>query len=655
MPFLSLTLYAAIVATPSGATEVEAPRDMAIATYRMTPLVVSANPDGYGVYTPDGKGVIYSSVRDGNRDLYLRTLAGGEERRLTTHPADDGGPVAVEPGGKTIVFRSKRGGEHYNLYSLALEGGDVKRLTRAEGGEGYPDYSPDGRRIAYHSERDQTADDNNLEYYTQRVGVRRPKRVSEAPAWRNTAPDWFPDGRRLIGVARNESGTQVQIVDAASAEILQTFAETQRQDTFLGALSPDGKRFVFYSSRGGGYHLFLLDLESGAVEQITAGKATYSTPDWSPDGRRILVQYDDGSPSDLWELHLDQPVTLDYTLGRDLLFNADNRYAYPTAVEHLEKAVAERPEFAPAQLALAAAYLKVGKRDEALASLARSAEGSDQLTADEKLWLRRMRHNVAGDPAAEIEVLQEIVARDAGDRWAWYELARAQMELEAFDAAAEAADRAVALGGNWEGSWLHYLHSKALYRGGRYQEAVAAAEAGRGQETTWRSTLFRQTLAQFKAGQVEQAEENLAEYIRWSHEEGRTPDAFIDLNVGLFYHELGDLDAALEYLRRGYEKAPDTTYSIWALGYVLADAHRVDEAKALLEDGMEAHPGRRDLLDAYGWALYREGEFARALDYFERARQAASGHSQQVLNHIALAKRALETGEVEKGPTPWLG
>ena len=138
------------------------PAQIAVQSYRMTNLTRSAHRDGYATFSPDGERLAFSSVRDGNRDLYIMDLQTREVERITEHPADDGGPPAWSKDGGTLYFRSKRDGETYNIYQLDLNTREVARLTTAVGGEGYVDVSPDGQFIAFHSERDHTDADNNL-------------------------------------------------------------------------------------------------------------------------------------------------------------------------------------------------------------------------------------------------------------------------------------------------------------------------------------------------------------------------------------------------------------------------------------------------------------------------------------------------------------
>src|SRR2546421_289797 len=104
--------------------------------------------EGLPVFSPDGKWIAFSGQYDGNIDVFVMPAEGGEPRRLTWHPAPD---IAVgwTPDGKRVLFHSGR--EAYadfdRLYSVPVEGGpaDVFPMWRSEDAW----FSTDGTRIAY--------------------------------------------------------------------------------------------------------------------------------------------------------------------------------------------------------------------------------------------------------------------------------------------------------------------------------------------------------------------------------------------------------------------------------------------------------------------------------------------------------------------------
>jgi len=104
--------------------------------------------EGLPVFSPDGKWIAFSGQYDGNIDVFVMPADGGEPRRLTWHPAPD---IALgwTPDGKRVLFHSGREAfaDFDRLYSVPAEGGpaDVFPMWRSEDAW----FSLDGTRIAY--------------------------------------------------------------------------------------------------------------------------------------------------------------------------------------------------------------------------------------------------------------------------------------------------------------------------------------------------------------------------------------------------------------------------------------------------------------------------------------------------------------------------
>lgn len=103
------------------------------------------------VFSPDGSRVAYSARVNGNVDVYVVAVSGGEPKRLTWHPGDDR-VVGWTPDGRRVLFMSRRAsgnksGRPSQLYTVPFDGGQQIALPfeRAENGS----YSPDAASIAY--------------------------------------------------------------------------------------------------------------------------------------------------------------------------------------------------------------------------------------------------------------------------------------------------------------------------------------------------------------------------------------------------------------------------------------------------------------------------------------------------------------------------
>jgi len=100
------------------------------------------------VFSPDGNSIAFTGHYDGNTDVFVMPADGGEPKRLTWHPEQDGA-IGWTPDGKHILFVSTRDAyaDFTRLYTVPPDGGVAEALPMWRAFEG--SYSPDGTRIAY--------------------------------------------------------------------------------------------------------------------------------------------------------------------------------------------------------------------------------------------------------------------------------------------------------------------------------------------------------------------------------------------------------------------------------------------------------------------------------------------------------------------------
>ena len=139
----------------------------------------------------DVKLVAYASDRsgEGNLDIWMKQVAGGEPTRLTRHVADDHEPV-FSPDGSKIAFRSERDGG--GIYLISPIGGD-ERLIAPQGRR--PQFSPDGTQIAYLV--DVKATNLNSKIYLVASSGGPPRQLQPEFAYAFW-PAWSPDGKHVV-------------------------------------------------------------------------------------------------------------------------------------------------------------------------------------------------------------------------------------------------------------------------------------------------------------------------------------------------------------------------------------------------------------------------------------------------------------------------
>jgi len=160
-----------------------------------------------------------------------------------------------------------------------------------------PSLSPDGRYVSFISERSlfsfnlYVADAETGEVIAE---LDRAGTTGHFNALRfiNSSGTWSPDGRRLAFVSYKDGDNQITIWNVLEEEIKQSFSVEGVTSMKNPAWSPDGNRLAFTGTDGGISDLYVLDLETKSVRQLTNDRYADLQPTWSPDGETIAFTTD---------------------------------------------------------------------------------------------------------------------------------------------------------------------------------------------------------------------------------------------------------------------------------------------------------------------------------------------------------------------------
>lgn len=188
-------------------------------------------------FFPDGKNILLSVfLGRGYMDIARMSLIDGSITPITFGP---NGSINVEPvvhpTGKKILFSSDRGGE-VMLYSMGINGKNIRPLTWQGSYNSTPDYSPDGKQIIFSG---------------------------------------FSNGRFDIFIMNSDGSKLRRLTSVKKANNSWFHNESP-------SFSPDGRYIVFTSNRTGNYQLYIMNLSNFRVTRITTDSYNYKSPKWSP-------------------------------------------------------------------------------------------------------------------------------------------------------------------------------------------------------------------------------------------------------------------------------------------------------------------------------------------------------------------------------------
>ncbi len=284
------------------------------------------------VLSPDGRELAFVRFSNADSQLYVLPLSpdfqpAGEPRRIpsSVRNAFNWYP-AWTADGRDIVFYADDYANRRGLWRVAASGTREPELLPFGGDNGRdPAIARRGQRLAYAA----ATFDLNLWRVELRGGMPAgpPVRLI-ASSRQEGSPQYSPDGRK-IAFGSNQSGSmEIWIADADGSNPVQL--------TSLGSYSgsarwsPDGRRVVFDSNTKGRFQVYVVDADGGVPARLTDGPTDEATPVFSADGTRIFYSSLRTGRWEVWAMTADghDPVQVTRTGGFAPLLSADGKILY---------------------------------------------------------------------------------------------------------------------------------------------------------------------------------------------------------------------------------------------------------------------------------------------------------------------------------------
>lgn len=203
--------------------------------------------------------------------------------------------VSFKSGVPNVVVRSSEGG--------FLGGTNFNATTSS------PSIGPNGE-LAFSSA---ISNDGSMEIYVSNLDGSNVRRLTRTNKAINISPRWNPKtGREIAFISSRGGSPQVYVMDASGANQRPLISRGGQADS--PSWSSDGRYIAFAYGGAGSFQVFVADVASGQLLQLTS-QGRNESPSWSPDSRHIVFQSNRTGRWEIWQTHIDGSAQRQITRG----------------------------------------------------------------------------------------------------------------------------------------------------------------------------------------------------------------------------------------------------------------------------------------------------------------------------------------------------
>ena len=231
-------------------------------------------------WAPDGSLIAFSSERTGAGDIYVMSPDGNNIRRITDDPSYEGAP-RFTPDGKALIFEGERDGRA-EVYSVELASREVVRVTNSIQRKLGPVSSPDGKRIAF-------MEKSLIRWHISVRSLETGEKRAVTRGGGACRPDWSPDGRILAFVStRDTAKADLWFREMNGSRDGRVWRVPTRKNAYNydPSFSPDGLSLAMASTISRGkkeqWDIFLMNVNGRDISRLTGSEGNDRFPDWKP-------------------------------------------------------------------------------------------------------------------------------------------------------------------------------------------------------------------------------------------------------------------------------------------------------------------------------------------------------------------------------------
>jgi Tol biopolymer transport system component/DNA-binding winged helix-turn-helix (wHTH) protein len=279
-------------------------------------------------FSPDGKQLAFIRTNGALNmaDIFVMPANGGTVRRLTFDNASIPDPPTWTPDGRSIVFSSPRISIP-TLWRIPASGGEPVQVPQVGVIAVHPSVSAGGNRLAY----DQIMGRSSIwSLQLAKLGKRDSRMLVTASGGFNWAPEFSPDGKRIAFLSGRLGPLEVWTCNRDGSDLIQLTNLGGAISAGPPRWSPDSQRIAFDSSLGQHNAIFVMKAEGGLARPLTRGASDNVNASWSRDGKWIYFTSNRSGQWQIWKMPSEggEPLQLTKQGGFRAFESADGKVIY---------------------------------------------------------------------------------------------------------------------------------------------------------------------------------------------------------------------------------------------------------------------------------------------------------------------------------------
>ena len=247
--------------------------------------------------------IAFISSRTGRKEVWVMDYDGANQHSLTSL-----GTISLTPRWSPdasriafTCFEPAGGVVSAQICMYSFDAGKIVSFARYRGTNSSPSWSPDGTQVMFSSSMQGTP-----ALYVSDASGNRPKRITYAGTGGDTSPAWNPRTGTTVAFISDRGGLPQLYMMNADGGNAQKIDLPDKGYIVDPAWSPNGQLLAFAWRRpSGNYDIYVMDVASQRIIELTRDMGRNERPSWAPDGRHIVFESTRGGSRQIWTMLAD--------------------------------------------------------------------------------------------------------------------------------------------------------------------------------------------------------------------------------------------------------------------------------------------------------------------------------------------------------------